>query len=75
MHGIILIYTILGLASFAINFAIFNYSFNEQATPFLHEEQRVESALLMLETTLPAYGIAAFVLTVLFYVVAKYTNK
>ncbi len=71
----ILIYATLGLASFAINFAIFNYSFNEQATPFLHEEQRVESALLMLKTTLPAYGITSLALTALFYLVAKYINK
>ncbi len=71
----ILIYATLGLASFAINFAIFNYSFNEQETPFLHEEQRVESAFLMLKTTLPAYGITSLALTVLFYLVAKYINK
>ena len=69
------IYAALCLVSFVVNFAIFNYSFNDQATPFLHEEQRVESALLMLKTTLPAYGISALVLTVLFYFVAKYTKK
>lgn len=66
-----LIYTVLGIVSLAVNFAIFNYSFNKQAIPFLPEEQRVESALLMLETTLPAYGISSFLLTAIFYLVAK----
>ncbi len=67
-----LIYTFLAILNFGINFAIYNYSFNNQATPFLHEEQRVDSALLMLETTLPAYVISSIILTALFYFVAKY---
>ena len=67
-----LIYTFMACFNFVINFAIYNYSFNKQATPFLHEEQRVDSALLMLKTTLPAYIISSILLTLLFYLV---TNK
>lgn len=67
-----IIYTFMALLNFVINFAIYNYSFNNQATPFLHEEQRVGSGLLMLKTTIPAYIISAIFLTVLFYLVAKY---
>jgi len=66
------IYALLAFLNFAINFTIYNYSFNKQATPYLHEEQRVDSGLLMLKTTLPAYVVSAIVLTVLFYLVAKY---
>ena len=67
-----IIYTLLAFLNFIVNFAIYNYSFNKQATPYLHEEQRVDSGLLMLKTTLPAYIVSATLLTVLFYLVAKY---
>ena len=43
-------YVFLGLSNAIINFLIYNYSFNAQATPFLSEEQRVESGLLMLRS-------------------------
>ena len=45
------LFTYAGLAifSFLTNFIIYTYSFNVQATPFLHEEQRVESAVLMFQ--------------------------
>ena len=66
-----LIYASLAVVNFIINFMIYNFSFNKQATPYLHEEQRVDSGLLMLETTLPAYIVAAIVLTITFYFVAK----
>ncbi|OMH31668.1 hypothetical protein BGP75_16190 [Motiliproteus sp. MSK22-1] len=66
-----LIYVVLAVITFTINFAIFNYSFNLQATPFLHEEQRVESGLLMLKTTLPAYAVSSIILTIVFYLIAK----
>ncbi len=65
------IYTFLAIFNFVINFYIYNYSFNNQATPYLHEEQRVDSALLMLKTTLPAYIVSSILLTVLFYFVAN----
>lgn len=65
------IYAILAIVNFIVNFTIFNYSFNLQATPFLHEEQRVDSGLLMLKTTLPAYAISTIAITIIFYLVAK----
>lgn len=67
----LLAYTFLAFLSFIVNFAIYNYSFNKQATPYLHEEQRVDSGLLMLKTTLPAYAVSAILFAVLFYLVAK----
>ncbi len=67
----LLIYVILAVVNFIVNFVIYNYSFNLQATPFLHEEQRVDSGLLMLKTTLPAYFVSSIVITIMFYFVAK----
>lgn len=67
----ILIYLSLAILNFVINFIIYNWSFNIQATPYLHESQRVDSGLLMLKTTMPAYALAALVFTVIFYFIAK----
>ena len=67
----LLFYVILAVVNFIVNFVIYNYSFNLQATPFLHEEQRVDSSLLMLKTTLPAYLVSSIVITIMFYFVAK----
>ena len=66
------IYSFLTVLNFGINFAIYNYSFNKQATPYLQEEQRVDSGLMMLKTTFPAYFIAAVFITLLFYFSARY---
>jgi len=70
-----ILYAFLGVLTFVINFLIYNYSFNLQATPYLHEEQRVDSAMLMLKTTVPAYLISAFLITLIFYFVAKKANR
>jgi hypothetical protein len=69
----IFIYTFLTLLNFVINFSIYNYSFNKQATPYLDEEQRVDSGLIMLKTTFPAYILAAILITLLFFLAAKYS--
>lgn len=47
----------ISLIVFVVNFGIYNISFNFQATPYLSEEQRLDSAVLMLKTTVPAYLI------------------
>jgi ABC-type uncharacterized transport system permease subunit len=67
----LLIYITLAVVNFIVNFTIYNYSFNSQATPFLHEEQRIDSGLLMLKTTFPAYVVSAIIITILFYCAAK----
>lgn len=64
-------YLSLAVVTFIINFAIYNFSFKLQATPFLHEEHKVDSALLMLKTTFPAYLVSSIVITLLFYFVNK----
>ena len=66
-----LVYTGLTLLNFAVCFFILNYSFNQQATPFLVEEQRVESGLLMLQTTLPAYLLWSIIVSLVFYWISR----
>ena len=66
-----LIYVVLAIVNFIINFIIYNYSFNLQATPYLHEDQRLDSGLLMLKITLPAYIVATIIITFMFYFVSK----
>lgn len=62
----LIIYLSLAVVTFVLNFAIYTFSFNLQATTFLHEEQRVDSVLLMLKTTLPSYLVSSIVITLLF---------
>lgn len=71
----LIIYLSLVLVNFIINFAIYNISFNLQATPFLQEEQRVDSGLLMLKTTFPAYFLSSVVIAMLFHFVNKKLNR
>jgi hypothetical protein len=66
-----LIYLSLTTLNFVISFFIYNYSFNVQATPYLSEEQRLDSGLLMLATTLPAYLVTSIILSIMFYYTAK----
>jgi len=71
----LIIYLSLAVVTFIINFAIYNFSFNLQVTPFLHEKQRVDSGVLMLKTTFPAYLVSSIVITLLFYIVNKRRNS
>ena len=70
----IVLYALVACVNFVINFLIYNYSFNQQATPYLHEEQRVESAIAMLSTTVPAYVVSAIVFTVSLYLLERYRS-
>ncbi len=73
MTKVALIYALLTAVVFFINFGIYNYSFNIQATPFLSEEQRVDSGLHMLKVTLPLYMLASVLTTMVFhYVMGKF---
>lgn len=69
-----LIYSSLTTLNFVISFFIYNYSFNVQATPYLSEEQRLDSGLSMLVTTIPAYLVTSIILSFIFYCVAKNTE-
>ncbi len=69
------LYAIATLVVFGINFAIYNISFNMQATPYLSEEQRLDSGMLMLQTTLPAYLVSSVVIVALCYFIVTYHKK
>tara|TARA_R110001583_G_scaffold37022_1_gene121249 strand:+ start:656 stop:976 length:321 start_codon:yes stop_codon:yes gene_type:complete len=69
-----LIYSLLTALNFMLSFFIYNHSFNVQATPYLSEEQRLDSGLSMLATTLPAYLVTSIILSFIFYCVAKNTE-
>lgn len=57
------IYGLVAIVKFIINFCVYNYSFLRQATPFLHEEQRVDSALIKLHTTIQCFFTVAVIFT------------
>ena len=67
----ILRYSLMTSINFILSFSIYNYSFITQATPYLTEDQRMESASLMLTTTIPAYLILATALSLSFYFIKK----
>jgi len=71
----IFIYLFLAAFNLIINFVIYNWSFNVQATPYLNEPQRVDSGILMLKTTMPAYAIVALVFAAIFYFISKFENR
>lgn len=65
------IYGLVAIVNFIINFCVYNYSFLRQATPFLHEEQRVDSAHMMLHTTIPGFFAVAVVFALFYYALRK----
>lgn len=71
-----LIYTLVTAMNLTLSFLIYIYSFNTQATPYLTEDQRMDSALSMFSTTLSAYLVAAiFISLIYFFVAKKYTRE
>lgn len=57
----ILLTSVATLAIAALNFSLFIASYNKLATPFLHEEQRVENAQFIMTFTLGGYIALAVV--------------
>ncbi|VAW90366.1 hypothetical protein MNBD_GAMMA18-1583 [hydrothermal vent metagenome] len=77
----IIIYCVVGLINIALNFTVFISSYNTLATPFLHEEQRMENANYIMTYTLfgfVAIGIFTLVFLHLFLKkisITKSSNK
>ena len=61
------LYAIATLVMAIANFSIYNLSFISQATPYLTEEQRLDGAVLMLQTTIPAYLLLSAFICLLIY--------
>jgi len=70
-----LIYSLVTVINLTLSFLIYIYSFTTQATPYLTEDQRMDSALSMFSTTLSAYLVAAILISLIYYFVAKKYNR
>ena len=68
---LVFVYGTLVLTNFIANFLIYNYSFNVQATPYLNEEQRVESSMIMLKTTVPGFLTSSVVFSLVVFLVVN----
>ena len=60
-----------GTTIFLFNFFCFNYFFNRLATPYLHEEQRVEGWQVTITQMVPINAVFAFAISGLMYVVMR----
>ena len=70
-HKRILISLGIALTSFFLNFITFLITYNKLATPYLHEEQRVENAFFILTATIGLFAAIAILIGIAFFLVAK----
>lgn len=61
----------IALTSFFLNFITFLITYNKLATPYLHEEQRVENAFFILTATIGLFAAIAMLMGIAFFLVAK----
>ena len=61
----------IALTSFFLNFITFLITYNKLATPYLHEEQRVENAFFILTATMGLFAAIAIFVGIAFFLVAK----
>ena len=52
---------LVGLSNFIITFLVFMYNYNHLATPYLHEEQRVDNAIYIFSSTIIMFAIIAVI--------------
>ena len=62
----------VALVSFAANCAVFVFSYNRVATPFLAEEQRVANAGFIMTVTAGAFSIVALLTGVAVYLLIRH---
>jgi hypothetical protein len=56
--------SMVGIASFLSNFLLFVFAYNRIATPFLHEERRMENADFIMSYVVGGYLVVSVVSTV-----------
>lgn len=61
----------IALTSFILNFVTFLITYNKLATPYLHEEQRVENAFFILTATIGLFATTAILVGIAFFLAAK----
>lgn len=62
---------VYGLVTAILNFALFILSYNHLATPYLHEEQRMENADFIMSYALGGYVLIAVISAVVMWFVSK----
>jgi len=62
---------VYGLLAAVLNFALFIISYNHLATPYLHEEQRMENADFIMSYALGGYVFIAIVSAFVMWLVCK----
>ena len=63
------------LFSFISNFLVFVYSYNKLATPYIHEEQRVENADFIMTISISMFASVSLVMGIIIYFILKKHNK
>lgn len=63
----------IALLNFVLNFAVFTVSYNILATPYLHEEQRVENADFIMAYTSSMFAAVTILSAVAFYFLLRKT--
>ncbi|PKM42251.1 MAG: hypothetical protein CVV05_19120 [Gammaproteobacteria bacterium HGW-Gammaproteobacteria-1] len=60
-----------GVVSALLNFLLFVFAYNKVATPFLHEEQRMENAEFIMSYVVGGYLAISIVSTVAIFLLCK----
>jgi predicted histidine transporter YuiF (NhaC family) len=63
--------SMVGVASALSNFLLFVFAYNKIATPFLHEEQRMENADFIMSYVVGGYLAIAVASTVMIFLLCK----
>lgn len=63
--------SIVGVVSALLNFLLFVFAYNKIATPFLHEEQRMENADFIMSYVVGGYLAIAVASTVMIFLSCK----
>lgn len=63
----VLLVLVTALVATASNFALFIFTYNRVAVPFLHESQRMDNADFIMTVTLGGYVIIALIFSTLTY--------
>lgn len=68
----ILVFSLVILTNLVMNLAVFLMNYNKLATPFLHEEQKVENANYIVAITVPSFiGVAVVSAFIIYFITRK----
>ena len=67
----IIVSILLAIFSFVLNGAVFVFSYNKLATPFLTEEQRVLNADFIMSVTTGSFAVVSIIIGILIFIVTR----